>query len=136
VVLFSPWLDISSDSLVYAQKKNSDEILTREGIRASADLYTYAANMKNPLVSPMYCSPENFKSFPPVYIQMGEREILLPDVTKFCERLSASSVEYTLDVEQDMMHMFQMADEYLEESHLAVERVGKAVKAHSTQQEA
>jgi acetyl esterase/lipase len=130
VVLFSPWLDISSDSLVYAQKRGIDKILTCEGIGASAGLYTYAANMKNPLVSPMYGDAENFKNFPPVYIQMGGREILLADAQKFCAKLEGFGVEHTLDVENGMMHMFQMADEFLEESHRAVERVGKSVKAH------
>ena len=32
-----------------------------------------------------------------------------------------------LDVWPDMMFMFQMADEYLHESHLALDKVGKVV---------
>jgi acetyl esterase/lipase len=60
---------------------------------------------------------------------MGEHEILLPDVQKFCGRLEEMSVEHVLDIERGMFHMFQMADEYLEESHRAVDRVGKVVKA-------
>jgi acetyl esterase/lipase len=134
IVLFSPWLDISSDSLVYAQKRGIDTILTCEGIAASAELYTYAANMKNPLVSPMYGEAENFKNFPRVYIQMGEHEILLADAQKFCAKLEGFGVEHTLDVASGMMHMFQMADEFLEESHRAVERVGKSVKAHCAEE--
>jgi acetyl esterase/lipase len=129
ILLFSPWLDISTDALVFAQKKNADEILTSEGIRACTELYTYAANIKNPLVSPVYAADESFKNFPPVYIQMGEQEILLPDVQKFCGRLEEMSVEHVLDIERGLFHMFQMADEYLEESHRAVDRIGKAVKA-------
>ena len=136
IVLFSPWLDISSDSLVYAQKRGRgiDKILTCEGIGASAGLYTYAANMKNPLVSPMYGDEENFKNFPPVYIQMGEREILLADTKKFCTKLTEFGVESVLDIEAGMMHMFQMADEFLEESHLAVERVGRIIKTHCAEE--
>ena len=32
-----------------------------------------------------------------------------------------------LDIWPDMMFMFQMADEYLHESHLALDKVGKVV---------
>ena len=35
------------------------------------------------------------------------------------------------DIEPGMMHMFQMADEYLNEAHLAIERVGKHIRLHN-----
>ncbi|MDR1785340.1 MAG: alpha/beta hydrolase [Spirochaetaceae bacterium] len=129
ILLFSPWLDLSPEALVFAKKKNADEVLSAEGMRASAELYTYSANMHNPLVSPLCSPPEEYRGFPPVYIQLGEREIILPDVQRFCAVLEAQSVPCTLDAAPDMMHMFQMADEFLEESSLAVERAGRAVKA-------
>lgn len=129
IVLFSPWLDMTYEALAFSQKKSADKILSGEKIRAGADLYTYAANMKNPLVSPVFGTQENFRNFPPVYIQMGEHEILLADAQKFRAKLESLRIECELDIEPGMMHMFQMADEFLEESHIAVERVGKAVKA-------
>ena len=33
------------------------------------------------------------------------------------------------------MHMFQMADEYLNEAHLAIERVGKHIRLHNREEE-
>jgi acetyl esterase/lipase len=128
IVLFSPWLDLTQNASAFAQKRSRDKILSAAGIRASADLYTYAANMKNPMVSPMYGERENFNKFPPVYMQMGGTEILLEDAKKFRDKLESMQIECVLDVEEGMMHMFQMADEFLEESYLAVERIGKFVK--------
>jgi acetyl esterase/lipase len=128
VVLFSPWLDLSSASILYTAKKNSDEILNSVSYKKSAESYTYLSNVTNPFVSPIYASEQDLQGFPPVYIQMGEKEILLADAKRFCQKLEAASVPYELDVWDDMMHLFQMADEYLSESHLAVQRVGNYIR--------
>jgi acetyl esterase/lipase len=128
LALFSPWVDLSPESAVYKSKKNDDPVISNSGYRRSADLYTYTSNLKNPLVSPVYAPEESFRDFPPLFIQMGGKEALLADVERFCNKLKNASVPYILDVWEDMMHMFQMADEYLAESHLAIERVGKYIK--------
>lgn len=127
IILFSPWLDISSESPVVSAHKLSDEIVSSEDLRRCGDVYTYTANLNNPLVSPLKAAPESFAEFPPIYIQMGEKEILLRDAKKFSELMKSAGVECTLDVWPEMVHLFQMADEYLEESHLAIEKVGEII---------
>lgn len=128
IVLFSPWFDISEKSLIFSVKKASDEVVNAEAIQRSADVYTYKSNLQNPLVSPMYISSEILSKFPPVYIQCGEREILLPEICKFSERLNNLNVENEVDIWPNMIHLFQMADEYLPEAHLAIEKLGKKIK--------
>jgi acetyl esterase/lipase len=128
VVFFSPWLDMSPASCLFAAKKNADEVISTEGYKNSAELYTYISNLTNPLVSPIYIADEMLSGFPSMYIQMGAKEVLLADVERFCAKLKTAGVPYILDVWDNMMHSFQMADEYLAESHLAIERVGNYVK--------
>ena len=133
LVLFSPWLDISGVSPLRttakngknsgkAPKKLSDEILSSEVISKSADAYTYSSNFTNPLVSPIYASKELLEDFPPTYIQIGEKEILLQDAKDFAKILQDAGVECTMDEWPDMMHLFQLADEYLEEAHEALDK--------------
>lgn len=129
LVLLSPWLDFSPDNPLIAGKRICDEVMTGEALHRAADLYTYSANLTNPLVSPLKASQENFIGFPNTYIQMGEKEILLKQAEQFAELLNQSGVECTLDVWPKMMFMFQMADEYLTESHLAVEKLGNFISA-------
>lgn len=129
VVLLSPWLDFSPDNPLITGKRVSDEVMTGEALHRAADLYTYANNLENPLVSPLKATAENFIGFPPFFIQMGEKEILLPQAEQFAELLKQNEIECTLDVWPNMMFMFQMADEYLTESHLAVEKIGNYVSA-------
>lgn len=127
IILFSPWLSLSPNSALIKNKKARDEILSSEALRRSGDIYTYSGNLENPMVSPMFMTEEALENFPPVFIQMGEKEILLDDVKTFQQILKKAGNVCELDVWPDMMFMFQMADEYLADSHLAVERVGKLV---------
>ena len=69
-------------------------------------------------------------------IQMGEKEILLDDAKEFATNLRNAGNVCELDVWPDMMFMFQMADEYLHESHLALDKVGKIVTADTAGKEA
>jgi acetyl esterase/lipase len=129
LVLLSPWLDFTSDSPLIAGKRVADEVMSGEALHRAVDLYTYATNISNPLVSPLKAPVQNFIGFPPVYIQMGEKEILLEQAKQFAELLKEAAVECTLDVWPKMMFMFQMADEYLSEPHLAVEKLGNYISA-------
>ena len=127
VIFFSPWLSLSPNSALIKNKKNRDEILSSEALRSSGDIYTYSGNLENPMVSPMFITEEALENFPPVFIQMGEKEMLLEDAKAFQQIFKKAGKVCELDVWPDMMFMFQMADEYLPESHLAIERVGKLV---------
>jgi acetyl esterase/lipase len=130
LILFSPWLDVSADAeaIKMPDKKSKDPILTSAQLKRCSEMYTFTQNLTNPLVSPMYASPDKLEGFPEVYIQMAENERLLPDVECFQDKLRKVNVPCTIDIWKDMIHMFQMADEYLEESHLAIEQVGKHIR--------
>jgi len=64
-----------------------------------------------------------------VYIQMGEKEILLGDAGKFKELLDSAGVQCELDIWPGMMHSFQLADDCLWETHLAIEKIGQIASA-------
>ncbi|MCQ2591456.1 MAG: alpha/beta hydrolase [Treponema sp.] len=127
VILFSPWLDVSEKSLVMTTKKLTDEILVQDVFKKSVSDYTYSSNTSIPFISPLLAPDDYLQSFPATFIQMGEKECLLEDAKKFQQRLLSVGSKCQLDVWPDMMFMFQMADEYLHESHLALDRVGKIV---------
>lgn len=136
VLLFSPWLDVSNCSKLITTKKISDEVMSGEVLRKSSSVYTYESNTSSPLVSPLLAGDDALQNFPPMFIQMGEKEILLDDAKEFANNLRNAGNECELDVWPGMMFMFQMADEYLHESHLALDRVGKIVTADTAGKEA
>lgn len=130
IVLFSPWVDlrrtgIDSKTERKIEKSVEDKILSFDAIKLADEVYTYEANLVNPQVSPATISDEKVKDFPPVFIQMGEHEILTESVFKYKQFLGHAGVKVDLDIWKDMPFMFQMADDCLEEAHLAVEKIGK-----------
>ena len=108
-------------------KKISDEVLTQDVFKKSTTDYTYSENTKISSVSPLLADDNQLKNFPKTFIQMGSKEILLEDAKEFAARLKENGNDCELDVWPDMMFMFQMADEFLHESHLALDKVGKVV---------
>lgn len=127
VILFSPWLDLSPNSRLLSPKKIADEVMSGEVLRKSSQIYTYESNTANPYVSPLKAALHLLENFPEVYIQMGKKEILLDDAVEFSQKLEKAGCKCTLDVWDNMMFMFQMAHEYLPESHKALDKIGKIV---------
>ena len=105
-------------------------------LRKSSSVYTYESNTSSPFVSPLLAGDDALTNFPPVFIQMGEKEILLDDAKEFAKNLTDAGNQCELDVWPNMMFMFQMADEYLHESHLALDKVGKVVTEYTAGQQA
>lgn len=132
LILFSPWLDLSFENPLIANKRLRDEVLSVEDLRYAADLYTYSSNLVNCKVSPLRALEKDFAGFPEVYIQCGEKEILLQQSQQLCEMLRRCNVTATLDAVPGMMFMFQMADEYLAESHGAIERIGSYINSQGS----
>ncbi len=131
LVLFSPWLDFSAEDEIIASRKLHDEIISGEKLHRAVDVYTYASNFRNPLVSPLCALPEALKGFPPVHIQMGGKEVLTRQAVAFKQLAHEAGVECSLDTWPGMMFMFQMAEEFLNESHLAMDKIGRMVGGKS-----
>ena len=128
LILFSPWLDFSPENELIANKKLHDEIISGERLHRAADIYTYASNFRNPLVSPLCALPENLKGVPPIYIQVGGKEIITRQAVEFKHLAEEAGISCTIDAWPKMMFMFQMADEFLHESQLALEKIGSLVR--------
>ena len=131
VVLFSPWLDIGADSKTLAQKKAADEVFTTDSVKLAADYYTYLENRVNPLVSPLRADRQLLKGLPPIFIQMGEKELFLDDAEVFVAQAHDAGVDCKLDIWRDMMPLFQLVDDYIPQAHVAVERIGQLITARN-----
>lgn len=138
ILLFSPWLNLSPNCNAMNAKKNADEILSADILKKSSemalgDLYTeYESMMISPSLSPC----DAFINFPPIYIQMGENEILLPDIREFAGKIEGAGGRCIVETVPKMMFMFQMADEFLPEAHDAVVRLGKMIAGTDVKHEA
>jgi acetyl esterase/lipase len=103
--LMSPWTDLTCTGSSMKQKAEVDPVLTEEYISKMIQAYAEEQDVQNPFISPLY---GDYTGFPPVYIQVGENEILLSDSERLYDKMLADKVPVELDVFPGMWHVFQM----------------------------
>lgn len=106
LVLMSPWTDLACTGESYEEMAELDPILNREYIDRMIKAYADGMDLKNPFISPFYGS---FHGFPPVYIQVGENEILLSDAMMLHKKMVEANVSVKIDRFEGMWHVFQMS---------------------------
>lgn len=65
---------------------------------------------------------------PPLFIQVGDNEILLSDADRLHQQAQLSGVDSTLEIWPDMWHVFQAFAPLLSESDQAIQQIGKFVR--------
>ncbi|WP_287421356.1 alpha/beta hydrolase [Reinekea sp.] len=121
----SPWTDLEGLGPTAVPGVVDDPMLTAEGLRESGRLYA-AADLRNPLAAPLH---GDLKGLPPLLLQVGSREILLSDSTRFAEKAQAAGVQVTLEIEAGLIHVWQMFAD-VPEAQTAIERVGVFIRNH------
>ncbi|MFP4475520.1 MAG: alpha/beta hydrolase [Desulfatibacillaceae bacterium] len=86
----------------------------------------YIPDMDNPpaIVSPVRA---DLSGLPPLYIQVGDDEVLLSDSTRLAERAAAAGTRVRIEVWEKMWHVFQSFAVILPEAREAIRRLGTFV---------
>lgn len=121
---FSAWTDLACESPSLASRATRDPIISAEGVGGAAALYVADGDPRNPTVSPAYA---DFTGFPPLYLNVGDDEVLLDDTLRVAERARAAGVEVTLHVEPEAFHVYPFFVPDAPESRRAIEAVGRFV---------
>lgn len=100
-------------------------MLTPQGLRSTGREYA-AADVCHPFASPLL---GDLAGLPPLLLQVGTREILLSDSTRFAEKARAAGVDVTLQVEEGLIHVWHVFPD-VPEAQIAVERVGEFITCH------
>ena len=100
VAVLSPSVDYTDAGDTRITLRDVDPVL-RTASSGSHDAYVGDADVRNPLISPIF---GDYAGFPPLLIQVGTREILLSDSIRLARRARAADVDVTLDVWDGMWH--------------------------------
>ena len=126
LVLLSPYLDASFTLDSRSRNLNKDVFFGMpSGVKTPAkfqNIIPYFASvkdLKNRYVSPVFA--DNLYTFPNVFIQVGDHEILEDDSIVMSDNLKKYGVNVRLDIYQGMMHVFQMLN--IPESKKAIKDV-------------
>jgi epsilon-lactone hydrolase len=127
--LLSPWVDLEATGDTIASKADVDPIVSRDLLLNMAGAYLAGQDARAPLASPLHA---DLTDLPPLLIQVGTRETLLDDAIRIADRAKEAGVDVTLDVVEDMPHVFPLFASFLPEAQAGIERLGDFIKAHTS----
>ncbi len=104
-VCISPWTDLAMTGASIESKAKADPILNGDSLKRYASYYAGAHDRMMPLISPTYA---DLSGLPPALIQVGTDEILLDDARRCAARAREAGVDVTLEVWDEMFHVFQL----------------------------
>jgi len=129
-VAFSPWTDLSSDRPSFKKNAEKDLMISQEAALKCAELatgFSQPKQLKSPKFSAIYGKVEGF---PPLLIQVGGAETLLNDSVDFVGKARVAGVDATLEVYEDMQHVFQFWFDWYPEAAAAIKKAGEYIKSH------
>ncbi len=106
LVLMSPWTDLTSSGKTHQTRAEVDPVLDADYLEKMIQNYAQDEDLSNPFISPLF---GDLTGFPPVYIQVGDNEVLLSDATMLHKKLVSLNVSAKLDIFKGMWHVFQMS---------------------------
>lgn len=122
-ICLSPATDFG-DSGAGAPESSEYDWITQEMAMTWADWFCTGEQRSNPLVSPVNA---DLRGLPPMYIQAGGAEILLPSIQMFVQRAKGQGADVVLETWPAMNHDFQAFGEDVPQSAEAIRRIGEVV---------
>jgi epsilon-lactone hydrolase len=124
--VISPWADLTMSGSTLASKAAVDPLIHKEYLNELANAYLAAGmDRKDPRSSPLYA---DFRSFPPMLIQVGSGETLLADATRLATRAGAADVAVTLQIWPHMIHAWPLWNAHLGSGRRALENAGAFIR--------
>jgi len=110
--LFSPWTDLGlTGESLYANARR-DALFSIHSIQAAAAWYLDGADPRTPEASPLY---GELTGLPPLFIEVGDQEILRDDSARLADRARAQGVNATVNLWPSVFHVWQLAYAFLPE---------------------
>jgi acetyl esterase/lipase len=126
-VCICPWTDLSLSGGSIETNAATDPMVQAANLAQMADAYLGAFDRRTPTASPLFA---DLTGLPPLLVQAGKGELLVDDATRVAEHATAQGVEVTLEVWDDVFHVWHSFADILPEAREAIERIGEHVDRH------
>jgi acetyl esterase/lipase len=129
-VCISPWVDLEAEGESMTSRAARDPLVSREMILNIAKMYVgETGNLREPLAAPINAS---LSDLPPLFIQVGDAETLLDDSTRLADRAKQAGVDVTLQIWDEMPHVWHLAAPVLPEGQEAIDKIGEFVRERTS----
>jgi monoterpene epsilon-lactone hydrolase len=123
-VCFSPWTDLTLSGTSLQANRDSDPMVSAPTLGLMADAYLGDLDRRSPTASPLFA---DLAGLPPLLLQVGSSELLFDDTTRFVERAEEAGIDVTLEVWEDVFHVWHAFADLLPEARDAIAGVGAYV---------
>ena len=124
-ICLSPWTDLTGSAESLETNAAVDPTVTKEFLQFFANHYLGEEQANNIFASPIFA---NLDGLPPLLIQVGSVEVLLDDSTGIAKRAKEADVPVTLEVWEQMIHVWHRYYPILQEGREANARIGEYVR--------
>jgi len=124
-VCISPWVDFEAEGESMTSRAAQYPLVSREMILQIARMYIgESGNLREPLAAPINAY---LNDLPPLFIQVGNSETLLDDSTRLADKAKEAGVDATLQIWDEMPHVWHLAAPILPEGQEAIDKIGEFV---------
>jgi monoterpene epsilon-lactone hydrolase len=117
---FSPLTDLSFAGQSVLQNARCDVMLPATRAQDMAELYLQGADPLDPRASPLFA---DFGGAPPVFMTVGQEEILLDDTRRMAAHLCAQNVRVEVDLQPGLPHVWPFFHPVLPEARATLRQV-------------
>jgi phosphinothricin tripeptide acetyl hydrolase len=123
-VCMSPWTDLTLSGASLQGNRGADPMVSASTLGLMADAYLGDLDRRSPTASPLFA---DLAGLPPLLLQVGSSEVLLDDTTRFVERAETAGIDVTLEIWDDVFHVWHSFADLLPEARDAIARIGTYV---------
>ena len=127
-VCISPWADMECSGESMDTRADVDPMVQREIVVDMAKTYLQGADPRSPLASPIHA---DLSGLAPVLIQVGDAETLLSDAITLEAKLKDAGNDVTLEVWDEMIHVWHLFAPMLDKGQEAIDRMGAFIRQHA-----
>jgi len=124
---FSPWTDLAVTGPSLDRNDRNCAMFSAAGIRSARQLYLGQADPYDPRVSPLYA---DLRGLPPLLIHVSDNEVLLDDSLRLAERAQAAGVQVSLQVWQNLPHVWQLFQRLVPEGRESLRQASQFLSSH------
>ena len=120
-----PWTDLTLSGTSLQANRDADPMVSVATLGLMADAYLGDRDRRSPTASPLFA---DLAGLPPLLLQVGSSELLRDDTTRFAERAETAGVDVTLEIWDDVFHVWHSFADLLPEARDAIARIGTYVE--------
>jgi acetyl esterase/lipase len=119
-MLISPWTDLEGMGESMDYNEENDALFVKSWIHEMAAAFLDGHSPRDPDAAPLHA---DLTGFGPLYIQVGDQELLLDDSRNFAKHAEKAGIDVRLDEFPGQQHTFQMAAGLAPEADDAISRL-------------